>query len=60
MKKMKLQNQILIVNASILAGLILEYFRGAPIIAIVVTGVFLLMLVNVIFYIRLQKAKNPQ
>ena len=60
MKKMKLQNQILIVNAAILGGLVFEYFRGSPIFAIVVSGVFLLLLANVIFFVRLQRAKNSQ
>ncbi|MGA3136146.1 MAG: hypothetical protein ABSC88_09155 [Terracidiphilus sp.] len=58
--KMKLQNQILIVNAAILGGLVFEYFRGSPIVAIMVSGVFLLLLANVIFFIRLQKAKKGQ
>jgi ABC-type multidrug transport system permease subunit len=60
MKKMKLQNQIVLVNASILAGLVFGYFRGAPIFAIVVSGVVLLLLANVIFFIRVRKAKNKQ
>jgi hypothetical protein len=60
MKKMKLQNQILIVNVAILAELAFEYFRGSPIISIVVTGVSLLLLANVIFLVRVQKAKKSR
>jgi hypothetical protein len=55
---MKLQNQILIVNVAIVAELAFEYFRGSPILSIVVTGVSLLLLANVIFLVRVQKAKK--
>jgi len=57
---MKLQNQILLVNAAILGGLVFEYFQGAPIVSIVLAGALLLLLANVIFFIRLQKAKKKQ
>jgi hypothetical protein len=57
-KKMELKNQILLVNAAVLAGLVFEYFRGVPIFAIAIAGVFLLMFVNVIFWVRMQRAKK--
>jgi hypothetical protein len=60
MKKMELQNQILIVNAAIVAGFAFEYFRGSPVFSIAVTGVFLLLLANVIFIVRVQRAKKSQ
>ncbi len=58
--KMKLQNQILVVNISILAGLGFEYFRGAQVVAIAISAVLLLILVNVIFLVRMQSANKPQ
>ncbi len=60
MKTMKLENQIVIVNVAILAGLGFEYFRGAPVVAIAISAVLLLLLVNVIFLVRVQRAKKQQ
>jgi hypothetical protein len=57
-QKMKLKNQILIVNAAVLAGLVFEYFRGVTIDILVLTAVFLLLLANIIFFIRLRKLKT--
>ena len=57
-KKMELKNQILLVNVCIFAALALEYFRGAPMLALAVSAIFLFLLVNVIFYVRLKKAKK--
>jgi hypothetical protein len=56
--KMKLKNQALIVNVAILAGLGFQYFRGAPILAILIAGILLLLIVNVIFFVRLRKSKS--
>jgi uncharacterized membrane protein len=58
--RMGLKNQILLVNACILAGLVFEYFRGAPMLSIVTAAIFLLLLVNVIFNVRLQRTKKMQ
>jgi hypothetical protein len=60
MKKMELGNQILIVNLAVVGGLAFEYFRGAPVFAILVTGVGLLLLANGIFWIRIKRAKKSQ
>ena len=60
MKKMSLRNQGLLVNAAILAALTFEYLRGNPVIAIVVSAILLLPLVNVIFFVRSQRAKKVQ
>ena len=57
---MELKNQILFVNVCIPAGLVFEYFRGAPMLSIVIAAIFLLLLVNVIFYVRLQRTKKMQ
>ena len=57
-KKMELKNQILLVNAAIFGGLVFEYFGGAPIFAVAISGVFLLTFVNLIFWIRIQRAKK--
>jgi hypothetical protein len=54
MKKMKLKNQILIGNAAILAGLAIKYFyfRRSSLLSVVVTGILLLAMVNLIFFVR--------
>jgi hypothetical protein len=57
---MKLQNQILIVNVAIVAELAFEYFRGSPTFSIIVTGASLLLLANVIFVVRVRKAKKSR
>jgi hypothetical protein len=56
--KMKLENQAVLVNVCIVAGLAFEYFRGAPILAILIAGVLLLLVVNVIFFVRFRRAKR--
>jgi len=56
--KMKLENQAMLVNVCIFAGLAFEYFRGAPILAILIAGVVLLSVINVIFYARFRRAKR--
>jgi ABC-type multidrug transport system permease subunit len=58
MNKMRLDRQILIVNTAILAGLGFQYFRGAPVFAIAISAVCLLLLVNVIFFVRVRRAKK--
>ena len=57
-KQKELTNQILLVNVCIFAALVLEYFRRAPMLALVISAIFLFLLVNVIFYVRLKKAKK--
>jgi len=58
--KMKLKNQIVLVNACILIGLVFEYFRDTPLFIVVGVGIFLFLLVNVIFWDRLRRSKNLQ
>ena len=60
MKSMNLMNQALLVNLAIFAALVYEYFRGAPILAIAVTGIALVLMVNVIFFVRARRAKKAQ
>jgi hypothetical protein len=55
---MKIRNQIVIVNVCILAGLVYEYFKGAPVLAVFAAGMLLLILTNVIFFIRLRKSNT--
>jgi hypothetical protein len=52
---MKPQLQITLVNASVLAGLVIEYMRGTPPIILAVVGIVLLVLVDVIFWRRFAK-----
>jgi hypothetical protein len=59
-QKMNLQNQILVVNVGILGGLVFEYFRGTPIGILAGSGIVLLLLANIIFFIRLKKLKTTQ
>ncbi|MGA3332564.1 MAG: hypothetical protein ABSC62_00225 [Terracidiphilus sp.] len=56
--KMKLENQAMLVNVCIFAGLAFEYFRGATFLAILIAGVLLLLVVNVIFFVRFRRAKR--
>ena len=56
--KLKLQKQILLVNLAILAGLILQFFRGLPPFVLLTSGILLLLLANVIFFVRWQRLKN--
>ncbi|MDE3201879.1 MAG: hypothetical protein KGN79_13270 [Acidobacteriota bacterium] len=57
-KKMSLPNRILLINVAVIAGLVYQYFRGAPMIALVVSAVILLTLVNLIFLFQIRKAKS--
>lgn len=59
-EKMNLQMQILIVNLGVLAGLVFEYFQGAPHGIIFGCGIFLLLLVNGIFFVRIRRLKSLQ
>ena len=58
--KMEFKNQVVLVNTCVIAGLILSYFRGAPALIVLLTGVFFLLMVNIIFFIRMQRAKKAQ
>ena len=55
--EMNRRNQVLIVNASIVLGLCFMYVRGAPIIAVVITGATLLILANIIFLLRGKRSR---
>ncbi len=57
---MKLSNQVLVANAVLLAGLVYEYLRGRPILHLVVGAIPLFAMVNLIFFVRVQKAKKAQ
>lgn len=49
---MKLRNQIVIVNLSILGGLGIGYSQGALVSVILAAGMVLLLMVNIIFVLR--------
>ena len=55
--EIKLRNQGILVNLSIAIGLGLEAARGAPKVALLISGVFLYALVNVIFWARVKKSR---
>jgi hypothetical protein len=46
------ETKAVIVNVSIVAGLLLCYFRGYPPKAILLSGLFLLALANVLMYLK--------
>jgi hypothetical protein len=54
----QLPRNILVINFTVLIGLGYQYFRGAPMVALVVSAVILLALVNLIFLFRIRKAKR--
>ena len=56
--KMQFRNQVLLVNICIFAGLIFQYFRGMPILIVVGCGVFLLLMVNIIFLVRAKRVNK--
>jgi len=58
MKKMPLRNQVVLVNVCILAGLFYQYIRGNRMLPLIITGILLLAMANLIFYVRAQKTKN--
>jgi len=51
-EKMTERNNAILINIAILAGLIWCYFRGYPLTAILLTGVFLLALANLLMYVK--------
>ncbi len=51
---------MLIANAGVLGGLVLEYFQGASLAIIVGCGAFLFLFVNAIFLVRARRVKAPQ
>lgn len=55
--EMKRRNQIIIVNLSIAAGLVLAAVRGAPPSILLGVGIFLYLLANVIFWVRSTKRR---
>ncbi len=57
-RKLSLSNQILLVNVAVIAGLVFQYFRGAPMAILAMSAVILLALVNLIFLFRIRKAKS--
>jgi hypothetical protein len=55
---MTFRNQVTIVNAGIIGGLVWEYHQGAPLLSIVVAGVGLPLLANAIFWSRWLRRKR--
>jgi hypothetical protein len=56
--KMKIETRLLIVNLAIIAALGFEYFRKVPILAILIAGILVLLVANIIFFVRLRKTKK--
>ena len=55
---MTFRNQVTIVNAGIIGGLVWEYYRDAPLLSIGVTGVWSLLLANAILWSRWSRRKR--
>ena len=58
MNQMKLRNQIILVNFCIALALGYEAIRGTSVVILLIVGVFLYLLVNVIFWYRVKKSKS--
>jgi hypothetical protein len=56
----KQRNQIVLANVCILAGIAFQYFRGFPLLHLAITGILILAVVNLIFFVRAQKMKKLQ
>jgi L-asparagine transporter-like permease len=49
---------MILLNVGVAGGLVVSYFRGAPLWIVALCGVFIFVLVNVISLIRLRKAQE--
>ena len=54
-EKMSPRNKAVLINACIVGTLIWSYYSGYPLLAIVISAVFLLTLANVLMYIKHRK-----
>lgn len=57
---MTLGRQFLLVNGSILAGLLFERFWGATPLSIAAAGVVVLLLANTILFVRFRKSRKTR
>lgn len=55
---MILRNRAVLLNAGILGGLIIEYFRGQSMPIIAGCGIFLFALANAILFVRWKRTKK--
>ncbi len=44
-------NKTVLVNVAIVAGLLFQYFRGTPLIPVIIAGIFLLVVANLLILI---------
>jgi len=52
---MKPRSRALLVNAGIAVGLLLMYYRGTPLLPLVISGIFLFVLANVLMALKRKK-----
>ena len=52
------RNKLLIVNAGIFVGLAFQFWRGTPLAPILLTGLVLVLLVNVVLYLSSRPKQN--
>jgi hypothetical protein len=57
-EKMPERTKAIVVNVSIVAGLLLCYFRGYPPKVILLSGLFLLVLANVLMHLKRRRISN--
>ena len=50
------KQKLILLNAGVAGGLVVSYFRGAPIWIVAICGVFLFVLVNVLALIKIRKS----
>jgi len=51
------KQKMILVNISVAGGLVISYFRGAPLWILAICGIFFFVMVNVILLIKLRKAQ---
>ena len=56
---MPTRTKALLINCSVIVGLIYKYWTGTPLFIIAITGIFLLVLANLLMMFATKKRTNP-
>jgi lipid-A-disaccharide synthase-like uncharacterized protein len=59
-EKMPMRQRMIIVNFGIAVGLVYEYWRGAPLLIVLLCGVFFFVLANLVMMFKIRKSKTDQ
>jgi hypothetical protein len=54
---MNLRAKAVLINVGIAIGLLIMFYRGSPVMAIVIAGIFLFSLANVLMIVKAKKRK---